>query len=910
MPLDRSRGSPDSSAMDDAPMPSMTREAWPLVGRTAELDLVERTLFEPRSGGVVVAGVAGVGKTRLAAEAVARAEASGWRIARVRATRSGRDIPFGAMSGLLPDVLEPATGFLNLIAAAARAIGAAAEGERLVLSVDDAQYLDGHSATLIHHLATTRIASLVVTVRTDEPAPETVVALWKDGLVERVELEPLSRDAVKALLSTVLKGQIDGASLHRFWESTRGNPLYLRELVLDGLASGALARRRDVWQWAGPVHISSWIGGLIDQRLEGVGTEERAVLEIVAEAEIVDRSPPLGSDDVLGALERRGLIEEFTEGHRRRIRLSHPLYAEAVKASTPPARRREILRQLADTLEATAMRRRGDLLRVTTWREASGSPSRPELLVLAARQAVAIIEPALGERLARSAIDVGGGFDARMVLVEALMGQGRSQDAEDELALLATQADDDMRLLMVASTRAQNLYWTLNRRDEAISVLVDAERRTKDDGLRAIGAGGRAYMLFYEGALAEATEVAEEILRAPTAPPRAVALAMTVACQAAWLRGEPARTLFLLGTRLKEVEEGSQGLTWASFGAAGPRMFAAACLGDLAQILETMNGLDQQALSHGADWLHGYAAFGRGWVALLQGKVETAIREFRESAALIAENDPGSQGPLTQAGLAEGLALRGDVKGASQAANEIGRWPGVWLLRVGPEARARAWTAAAAGETTRAIDILLTAAASARTFGAATLELWALHDAARLGAVHEVADRVDELSVQAEGPLAAAFAGHVAALAVGDARKLDEISRAFEQLTFNLHAAETAAEAATIYRRQGRHAAAYAARTRAAALAASCEGARTPALAAIETGPSLSRRELEVASLAARGLSNAEVAERLVLSVRTVENHLHNVFQKVDVGSRHELAAILLAPYEGIPASEGQRRAD
>ena len=77
-------------------------------------------------------------------------------------------------------------------------------------------------------------------------------------------------------------------------------------------------------------------------------------------------------------------------------------------------------------------------------------------------------------------------------------------------------------------------------------------------------------------------------------------------------------------------------------------------------------------------------------------------------------------------------------------------------------------------------------------------------------------------------------------------------------------------------------------------LAAQCEGARTPALLipAEELTP-LSRRELEIADLAGDGLRSDQIAERLFLSVRTVDNHLQHIYQKLGIGSRAELAAAL-----------------
>lgn len=71
-----------------------------------------------------------------------------------------------------------------------------------------------------------------------------------------------------------------------------------------------------------------------------------------------------------------------------------------------------------------------------------------------------------------------------------------------------------------------------------------------------------------------------------------------------------------------------------------------------------------------------------------------------------------------------------------------------------------------------------------------------------------------------------------------------------------------------------------------------CEGARTPALAHMTATP-LTRREREIAVLAARGLTNKEIASVLVISVRTVDNHLSNAYSKLGITTRGELALLL-----------------
>jgi ATP/maltotriose-dependent transcriptional regulator MalT len=108
-----------------------------------------------------------------------------------------------------------------------------------------------------------------------------------------------------------------------------------------------------------------------------------------------------------------------------------------------------------------------------------------------------------------------------------------------------------------------------------------------------------------------------------------------------------------------------------------------------------------------------------------------------------------------------------------------------------------------------------------------------------------------------------------------------------------LLAAEAASEAAAAYRERGAAGTAAAVTWRAGALAACCEGAHTPALLRTGTSHPLTPREWEVATLAARGLSNRQVAARLFLSLRTVENHLHRVFSKLGIASRRELRSLV-----------------
>lgn len=148
------------------------------------------------------------------------------------------------------------------------------------------------------------------------------------------------------------------------------------------------------------------------------------------------------------------------------------------------------------------------------------------------------------------------------------------------------------------------------------------------------------------------------------------------------------------------------------------------------------------------------------------------------------------------------------------------------------------------------------------------------YDAVRLGTPERAAGR-----------LTGVFAAHAEALTHADGPALDRAAGELERRGFLLFAAEAHAQAAAAHRDPG---AARTARTRAVALARRCQGARTPALAGLVLGE-LTARQRQIVTLAATGLSNRQIAERLTLSIRTVGNHLYSAYTRLGASDRAAL---------------------
>ncbi|HVW33157.1 MAG TPA: AAA family ATPase [Acidimicrobiia bacterium] len=870
---------------------------WPLVGRARELHLLEQQVGDPACRGVVIAGASGVGKTRLAQTALSHAEEQGFATASVLATRAAAGLPFGALASLLPPGDEPPAGAVDDWADVLRRSSVAlldrAGSRRLVLLVDSAHLLDDASATLMHQIAARNMAFLLVTVQSGVSAPDPIVALWKDNLLERLDLPALDSTTLVELLETVLGGGIDPGTAARITVRSEGNVLFLRELVIGALQSGALRAEDGVYRLVGPMAPSDRLAELVGSRLAGLDPVEREFLEVVSFGEPLGRAElgRFAHAAMADQLERKGLLTVGRAGRRLEIRLAHPVYGDVLRGGASALRTETIAGALADLVERAGARRREDVLRVATWRLDAGT-SDPDLMLAAARIARVRNDFSLAKRLAQRAADGGAGFPARLFLAHLASLTGHGTEAETALCELAAEAGSDEERAAVAVIRMDNSAIFLGDIDHALDVAREAAAAVSAGTWRdALMARRGTLVLGTEGprAAAEATEPLLE---------RAQGGAFV------WAALVAAYALGRLGRLDEAVEVAIQGRA-AHLRLVEPlnrppwthTYFQCEALALAGRFHEAeMIALEQhaEALSEHSTEQQAYFAWHLGQAALERGHVGTAVRRLEEAIGVLRPLSRRQliKGCLTHLALAHALAGR-----AEDAERIIDEYEGFglgesWFYGVDPWL-ARAWAAVARGDLPNARRLFHETADRGEQIGDLTGAVTALHALARLGRPKEVADRMGTLASEVDGDLTRARVAHTESLRRSDPAGLEAAAGAFELMGADLLAAEAAADAAVTWRGEGETRRATAAERRAATVAGRCEGAVTPGLHSVQTRVYLTPGERDVAVLAARGRANKDIADELYLSVRTVENRLLRAYRKLGISSRSELASLL-----------------
>lgn len=903
-----------------------------VVAREVELGALRAFLGVPGRKAMLISGQPGIGKTTLWMAGIDQAAAEGYRVLSARPAEAETRLSLAALSDLLEPVSSteldslPAPQRVALEIALLRAepgrrppepraIAAGLVGvlrglsqrDRLLVAIDDAPWLDRASA-----------AALAFAIRRLDDQPITYLLTARSGprpALER-ELEPaivrlvpggLSFGAARRLLHERLGLDLPRRTLQRAVEATGGNPLLLLEI-------GRVLATRDASTDADDLPVPDSASDLLGVRVESLPPATRRVLLAVAlnsGLRPVQLERVADGDAVADAIRAGVVVFE-----RDRARASHPLLAAAARAGAADSERRAMHTELAGIVENDELAARHLALATTSPDAELAATVEAAATVAAARGSVSGAAE-LSEHALRLTPQGSPERPRRLVaLADVLMVAGEADRASDlllpELQRLPSGPVLARAHLLLAERRSD-----VQRVDEAgVHYERAMEESRGDPVLHAIVSSRRALDVAVARVerVAEAESWAAQALEAAhDRDPDAEREALSALAWTRLLRGLPIDDL----RRRFDAIEGSTFAVLRSLDRiAADRL---ALRGDIASARVALTQALAVADERGELWSHFMVRLQLCELELRSGHWEAA-EQLLDAWDDSAEQDLVADRAYDRcrAHLAAG---RGDAAEAERWATcaEAGMTSNRFTWHLLETARARGVAALLAREPDRASRVLLgvwehterEGVEEPAAFPVAPDLVEALTDSGMHDDAQAVCDRLAQLGRRQEHPWALAGAARCAGLvglAAGTdversaallrsaADAYDGMGLAFDRTRTLLtlgrglrrhrkwgearRALELAAAAFDSLGSPGWSDDARSELARVGARRPSADGALTPA-------------ERRVAELAARGLSNKEIATHLVVSVNTVESHLKRSYAKLGIRSRSQLSGAI-----------------
>lgn len=859
---------------------------WPFVGRHGEIDAVIQAV-SGTVGGVVVTGPAGVGKTSLVRAATARVAADGSEVHWAHASPGASEIPFGALAELLLFADVDAADPTSYLFAARRRL--AASPGRPILVIDDAPLLDHASVVLVTQLVRSGDVRLVLTVRQGQSLADELGRLLDDRTLDELVLAPLDATTTIEVVEEALGGPIEPDLGHAVHERSGGNALFVRELVTAAGSDGSIEWRRGAWRLTGELPVSDRLVDAVRRRIAAVDGEHLLALRAVALAAPLplDAALAVCSASVLADLESVGLIATDLVAGRPCARVAHPLVGDAVQAGIAPLDRRALVEALARAVDADDPSNPDKVLRWAVQRLDSGVAVPVDSLVSAASHAFTLLEHPLAERIARAAVDAGDPFESRLLLGAALSAQLRIAEGEEVLTTAADIARDESERARALGRLGLHVAIRAGRVQDALKLLREGVDSLEDP----------AWRTFLSADLTKIEVMAGEAFREADAPRSRDVVARANECIAGALLGA------LGGDITTALACADEGLELADHVRTMlpnitdlmllGRYLALGFSGDTTAADRLALDQIERARSGRNEPLGMWIAL-RASTALLVGDTVQALAFAQEARPLVAERDfVGGFLAQTTAVEATARAQLGEVGTSRHLLDEIDP---MWLadtktaLQV---AIGEAWLALAGarGGDGRAPDAVVDSAArrvadAARTAldgGLVVLAGLAAFDAVRMGRPRLAIDVLSEAAQRAPRTLLPAFLAAANAAVDDVPSAVESTADGLMQVGAPLLAAEALMRAGRLYRRRSQPDDARRVDRRAAEL-----GGRSTPTNGLPTP--LAPREREVAQLAAARWRSREIAERLGISARTVDNTLAKLYRKLDITGRDDLA--------------------
>ncbi|TFH68251.1 helix-turn-helix transcriptional regulator [Cellulomonas sp. HD19AZ1] len=865
---------------------------------TRFLDVVLRAVAEGTTTTLV--GLPGSGRSTLLAR-VADVVADGGRgVVRVPGA-AGTGAPLESL--VLAGVVTAPPGRAGALASAVEEVGRALSGSRALLVVDDADDLDATSAAV---LAAAARRHRVVVLATSRPPARRVLRLLPpppgaDATVLRVPELPF--DDVHTLVADVLGGDVDTDVAARVYALSGGLPGLARTLVVEARRAGALVRRGG--RWTAPVDLRTpALAVVVEPLLAPLDDAQRDALQVLAAAGPPDvaTAARLVPWERLVALEDLGLLRVLPLGDETAAALFPPLLAEHVRHTGGGVRDLHAGETIARTLGPDGT---GDVA-VGVAGAADGRSTAGAAAVLGR---VLRRHAATRAAVARVAWERERTPVRTLAYLDALVAAGAPRDAVEAVLTASHDAPPGAGRAGTVLVRAwEYAYRALVVREPTAALAVVTSDDVPDEDQRlTLAAALTRHVELVLGPAGGEPDDATGATRAPTterddALGRAVEGTGPLHAQLGAMQGlVRAEGLLAQGRAQDALDE----LASTDTDRLRPRTdhvaltsMALLCRGDVQGAVDRSSGLLDEARGTYAETDAEIEPHGEVVAAglYLQGRLRTLRRVLTD---VFAVGVPSPHRPSSRAGLLGTGALLSALEGAVPTARSmVGQLAASPLraafsplARPGPPAAAlaavtgtgprEATTDAWAGldDALARGDVL-----AAVVDGAELAGVWC--DAARARAVAERA-------AAAQGTLLPALGEYLRACADGSPAALLTVADGLRERDLALHATRAHVAAVRALRAAGDTAAATREAAHLRALVDAADEDLGLVTGALSPAAHLTPRELEIARLVARGATNRQIADRLLVSERTVDNHVYRIFRKLGVDARDRVAALL-----------------
>jgi len=879
-------------------------QAEHLVGRDSELALATEILRQEGVGAVLLVADPGIGKTALAAEIAARL-AGEMVVMRIHGSPALSAVPYGVLAPYLLDLpvgqaTSPVAILREFWSQFERRRGG--EGARLLLIVDDAHDLDEGSTQILAELVTAGWARLVATSRPRPGLPPALLQLWYDGLAERLELHPLEKDKVTELAEKTLGGTVMASVAEVLHTLSEGNPLLLRCLLDDSRADGNLVRRNGIWFLTRALTGSGeGLAEVVRNRVLRTSEAEREAMYVIALSEPVPASvldAQVGRDTVRALVDNRLVVS--TNGPGSPLKMWHPMYSEALRQIVSPARSLQIRQRMVQHLPSEPPTAEG-LLRMVSWALDCGADVEDEQLLQAAFLAAKLLQKPLAMAAARKVRS-----DALQPRARAVMAMVHYNDGDFRSAARLLEVDSGFLDADPSGPLGAGLLWAAARTaagDSSESIVAEArsaaEALVKGLPEAMIGHVGRQARVLELAALAydglyqelreglEHFEVGLESDQQDFVMNRIFLLAMQ--CELLTAEGQAVQAMEAGREALSLLDGRAEDLLYFRDFVVVRYVFAALESGDWDA---ANSALDLYAASSAM----GLIVFGGGIQALKglsllrQGRLEQATELLTPAVEALRVSDPQRLGGLGVALAMYAAARSSDTALAQRVAGEqdTNGSGGAYVDALAETFRLAGKELVEEGSGLPALKEL---PRSKPVHGLPGVLLQNLVLRAELGDVQAM-ESIRETASSMAGAWAAGWHSLAAADLDGTGQGFVNAGNLLAAGGMPGPAAVAFDKAAATFDAEGKRPEA----RQAAVLRDVSEANLGDALvhdphADADRSVPLTRREQDIVALAVSGLTDRQIAEKLMVSVRTVEGHLYRSYAKLGIRRREDLGA-------------------